>query len=178
MIQKLRQNYRLSNTLSILAFVVAYIFCSWQMLIYACNQAYLQLGFTFVQGSKGAFVVASIFCGGIIGLVLSILVYYAANIALNFAHIYNIPRAEYGMLLRLYFALGLALCGVLKIVNYFTPLFLVWGDVLFPFVSLTVIGWLFYKRTADLYFNSATLPNYFKTCIIAYAVFVVLGVIL
>ena len=178
MFSKLRNNYRLSNVLIRIAFVLAYVLYSWQDIL-GNVQLVLQLYGSTLNISYEYALVAAIFASIFIGVALMFIVPFVANVFLNFSRLYSVPRAEYGLLAHLFFTLYYFVCGLLSTVNLFTPLLLTWGEKLFPFVVATgcLIG--FYAVTKKLYFNDATALYYFRNLAIGYFVFAVLfGVVL
>lgn len=163
MIEKLRHNFNLTNILSRIFFVLMFVFANWQQYLTA---TILVLGHSnLALGLSVAFIV---------GVILVFLLPVLINLVLNWAKIFSVPRAEYCLFGIIFAALGMLVCGLLNLVNLFTPLFLVWGAVLFPFVSLTVAMLCFYKVTSSLYFNDVTRVYYFKLCLIVYAILAVL----
>ncbi len=112
--------------------------------------------------------------GIILGVIISLIVPFAINAALNFLRLYNIPRAEYVLIAMVFFDIGLFACGLLNLVNLFTPILLAWGGVIFPVVVSFGCMLGFYKVTANLYFNDVTRPYYFKNLAILYIVMVVI----
>lgn len=171
MINKLRANYRLSNVLVRIAFVLAFVLYSWQTSLAVATMMTGQ-----VSGQYN--LLMALLSSALLGTGIMFLVPLIANVFLNYSRFYTVPRAEYGLLTLLFFTLYFAACGLLKLINLFTPLLLVWGDVLFPvLVSLgCVIG--FYAATAKLYFNNQTKPYYFRNLAIAYVILIVVAEVL
>ena len=102
---------------------------------------------------------------------------FLAGLFLNVSKIYSVPRAEYCLLVNLYCALGFFVNGLLNLINLITPVFMVWGGVIFPFV-ITLVGFIsFYLVTSKLYFNDVTKVHYFKCLLIVALVVLVLEVI-
>lgn len=169
MLTKLKNNYQLSNVLVRILFVVAYVFAKWQTGLAAATltESYMQM--SLADGAKFVVAFASL---AVMGTVWMFLLPPLVNVALNFVKIYSVPRSEYCLLAHAFFALGYFVCGVLNLINLFTPLFAVWGRVLFPFVSSLVAALLFFKVTKKLYFNTATSVYYFKVFAVAYIVIV------
>lgn len=168
---KLRQNYKLSDVLIRIAFVLAYIFYSWQTCLESV-EAVASYG-TFNLTDALALATA-LFTSLIIGIVLMFLVPWLTGLFLNTSRFYNVPRAEYALLAHVFCTIYFAACGVLKLINLFTPLLLIWGGVLFPFVvALGCVIW-FYHVTSQLYFNELTRPYYFRNVAIVYFVCAVL----
>ena len=167
MIEKLRRNFNLANVLSRIFFVLAFVFASWQQFLSA---TILVLGYSsLLLGLATALMM---------GVGLSFLFPVLIRLVLNWARIYSVPRAEYCLWGIVFSTVGMLLCGLMNLVHLFTPLFILWGSVLFPFVSLTVAMLCFYKVTSSLYFNDVTRVYYFKLCLIVYAVLaVVVGVL-
>ncbi len=161
MIEKLRKNFNLSNVLARIFFVLSFVFANWQNSLTA---TVLVLG---VPNLWLAFVVSAV-----LGVAIMFLLPVLVNLALNIAKIYTVPRAEYCLLAHTFFAIGYVICGLLSLVNLFTPLLIVWGGVLFPFISSLIAAILFFKVTAKLYFNDVTVLNYFKVFAIVYLIIV------
>lgn len=174
MFSKLRSNYRLSNILVRIAFVLAYVLYSWQnnlsiMQITMQQMAYVGLG----SFSQVYTVVMTFFVSAVIGVGLMFLFPFLAKVFLNVSHFHNVPHAEFALLVHVFVTLFYLVCGAFSLVNLFTPILLVWGDVLFPFlVSLGCVIW-FYAVTSKLYFNDVTKPFYFRNMVIVYLVCVV-----
>lgn len=167
MIEKLRRNFNLANVLVRVFVVLTFVFANWQQSLAVT---------VLVIGSPNLLLGLSV--AFVVGVVLSFLLPVLINLLLNWAKIFSVPRAEYCLIGTAFAALGMLICGLLNIVNFFTPLFLVWGSVIFPFVALTVAMLCFYKITSNLYFNDLTRVYYFKLCLIVYAVLaVVVGVL-
>ena len=124
-------------------------------------------------------LVVAIFASLLIGVALMFIVPFIANLFLNFSRFYSVPRAEYRLLVQLFFTLYYFVCGVLSLVHLFTPIFLTWGEKLFPFVVGTGCVIWFYAVTKKLYFNDVTAWYYFRNLAIVYFVFaLVFGVVL
>ena len=167
MIEKLRRNFNLANVLVRILLVVTFVFANWQSFLAA---TVLVLGYSnLLIGLISVFLV---------GVALSFIIPLVINLVLNWARIFSVPRAEFCLIGTAFFALGMLICGLFNLVHLFTPLFLVWGAVIFPFVSVTVAMLCFYKVTASLYFNDVTRVYYFKVYLIVYAILaVILGVL-
>ena len=172
MINKLRANYHLSNVLIRILFVLAYTLYSWQT---SLSVTTLMLG----QQMTGNYnLVVALLTSMILGTVIMFLVPIVTNVFLNYSRFYTVPRAEFALLAHLFFTIYFAICGVLKLINLFTPLLLVWGEILFPvLVSLGCIIW-FYSVTTKLYFNNQTKPYYFRSLTIAYIILIVVAEVL
>ena len=164
MIAKLRSNFKLANTLARALFVLTFIFASWQdgLMGVIFAESLLRASFATYK------VWMAIFCEFIVGVIWMYLLPVLVNFALNTAKLYTVPRAEYCLLVHVFFALGYFIRGCLNLVHLFTPVMLVWGGVLFPFVSSVVAAILFYRVTAKLYFNDLTVVPYFRIYAIVY----------
>lgn len=167
-IEKFKTNFQLSNLIVRILFVVGFIFCSWQDLLISA-----QLVLSAVGMSEDATIPVMILGGVLTAVILLLAIPFVINMLLNFLRMYNVPRAEYVLIAMLFMAIGNFACGILNLVNLFTPILITWGSVIFPLiVSLgCMIG--FYKVTANLYFNDVTRPHYFKYLAIVYFVVVV-----
>ncbi len=161
MIEKLRSNFKLTNILVRILFVLCFMFANWQSALAAT---------ILVLGSANLYLALAVVL--LLGTGIMFLVPVLVNLALNIARIYTVPRAEYCLLAEAFFTLGYFICGLLNLVNLFTPLALIWGGVLFPFISSLIAALLFYRLTAKLYFNDVTVLNYFKSFAIVYLVLV------
>lgn len=178
MFSKLRNNYRLSNVLVRIAFVLTYVLYSWQK-TFATTQTVLSMYGLMNYATGASVLIMEIFISLIIGIVLMFLMPFVANTFLNFSRFYNVPRAEYCLLVHLFFTLFYLICGVLNLVNLITPLLLVWGEKLFPYLAATGCVIWFYAVTKKLYFNDVTAKFYFRNLAIVYFVFAFLfGVVL
>lgn len=175
MFSKLRSNYNLANVLIRIAFVLAYVLYSWQASL-AVATVMLDDFALPVSGTYN--LVVALLTSALLGVIVMFLVPVISNAFLNFSRFYTVPRAEYALLTHLFFTIYFAICGVLRLINLFTPLFLVWGDVLFPLLSsLGCIIW-FYAVTAKLYFNEQTKPYYFRNLALTYVVLIVVAEVL
>lgn len=161
MIEKLRKNFNLSNVLARTFFVLAFVFANWQNALTAT---------VLVLNSPSIWLAFAV--SAVLGIAIMFLLPVLVNFALNLAKIYTVPRAEYCLLAHTFFAIGYIICGLLRLVNLFTPLMIVWGGVLFPFISSLIAAILFFKVTAKLYFNDVTVLNYYKVFVIAYFIIV------
>ena len=170
MIAKLRSNFRLCKILVSVAFLLTFMFARWQSGLSAMLIVESMLGVS-LGASKIWYGLASEL---LIGVIWMFLLPVLVNWFLNISRIYNLPRAEYCLLVQIFFALGYLICGCLNIVNFFTPVMLVWGSVLFPFVSSLVAAVLFYKVTAKLYFNDVTVVPYFRSFVIVYLILLII----
>ena len=178
MFGKLRANFRLSNILVRIAFVLTYVLYSWQKTL-ASTQLAFQLYGAAYNISDTYMIVMAISVSLLIGMVLMFVVPLVTNVFLTYSRFYNVPRAEFGLFAQLFFTLFYLVSGLLSLVNLITPLFLTWGGKLIPFIVATgaVIG--FYAVTKRLYFNDATEKFYFRNLAIIYFVLAfVFGVIL
>ena len=173
MFSKFRNNYKLSNVLIRIAFVLAYVLYSWQNIL-GNTQLVLQLYGSALNISYAYALVTACFASAAIGVALMFLVPFVAGVFLNFSRLYNVPHAEYGLLAHLFFTLYYLVCALLSLVNLFTPLLLTWGDKLFPFIVATCCLIGFYAVTKKLYFNDTTALYYFRNLVIVYFVLAVL----
>ncbi len=169
MINKLRQNYQLSNVLIRMAFVLTYVFYAWHEYI-ASAYVVSNLNGVTVALNDSVIVATAILASLLLGIVLMFLVPVVTNLFLNTSRFYNVPRAEYALLAHSFCTLYFLFCGVLKLTYFVTPLLYNWGGVLFPFfTSLGCLIW-FYHVTSKLYFNDLTRPYYFRNMAIVYFV--------
>ena len=180
MFSKLRSNYRLSNILVRIAFVLAYVLYSWQTSMAVTEMTLAQMSTMGFGGFSDAYIlVMSLFASALLGVGLMFLLPLITKTFLNVSRFYNVPQSEYALLAHVFTTLYFLVCGALRLINFFTPLLLVWGEVLFPFVVGTVCTAWFYAVTSKLYFNDVTKPFYFRNVAIVYFIFAfVFGVVL
>lgn len=177
MFSKLRENYNLSNVLLRIAFVLTFLFATWQQFLGTLAiMDFSALGVTLNDTAK---LLVAILSSLILGSIIMFLLPFFVNIFLNAIRNVNIPRAEYRLIVYAFFVMGFFAVGLLNLINLFTPIFLVWGGVLFPFLVYVAGAIGFYQVTAKLYFNDVTQIYYFRGLIIAYVILgIMLGVIL
>ncbi len=169
MFNKLRQNYKLSDVLIRIAFVLAYVFYSWQTCLASVQLVKLQYG-SLLHFTDTLVLFTALFTALIMGIIIMLLVPFVTRLFLNSSRFYTVPRAEYVLLAHVFCTIYFAVCGALRLINLVTPLLLGWGGVLFPFlVSLACVIW-FYHVTSQLYFNDLTRPYYFRNLAIVYFV--------
>ena len=167
LLNKLKTNYQLSNVLVRILFVLGFIFCNWQDLILVVNLVGMSMGMP-----SGATIPLMLLSGTFTALLLTFVVPFAVNTTLNFMRLQNVPRYEFALIALLFFDIGFFACGLLNLVNLFTPVIMTWGSVLFPVVISAGCTIGFYAVTSKLYFNDTTRPDYFKHLAIAYLVIV------
>ena len=171
MFNKLRLNYRLSNILVRIGFVLCFVLYSWQNSLQVTEMTIREMSNVgFVGFSDNYVLFMSFFVSAALGVGLMFLTPFLARTFLNVSRFYNVPRAEYGLLSLVFVMLYFGVTGALKLINLITPLLLVWGKVLFPFVVATGCAIWFYAVTSKLYFNDVTKPFYFRNVAIAYFV--------
>ena len=179
MFNKLRSNYQLSNVLVRIAFVLAYAFYRWQTILEFTQVGLQMYGMTGIDVSGPIGIISAVVATLLIGVIVMAILPLLVNAFLNFSRFYNVPRAEYGLLVNLFFAMYYFICGALSLVNLITPILLIWGEKLFPFIAGTGCMIWFYAVTRKLYFNDATEKYYFRNMAILYfVVAVVFGVVL
>ena len=169
MIAKLRSNFRLTSILVRILFLLTYIFASWQSGLMSAVIAESMLGVSLGTSKIWYALITEL----LVGVIWMFLLPPLTNWILNRAKIYSVPRSEYCLLVQAFFALGYLIFGCLSIVNFFTPVMLVWGAALFPLVSSLVSAILFYKVTAKLYFNDITVVPYFRSFVIVYTILLI-----
>ena len=112
MFNKLRANYNLSNVLVRIAFVLAFVFCNWQRFLgVAYNMSFQSITGGTLDISGVGVLLLSLFSAALIGAVLMFLIPFLADVFLNLAKIHSVPRAEYRLLLLLFFTIGFLLTG-------------------------------------------------------------------
>lgn len=169
MFSKLRQNFRLSNVLIRVSFVLTYVLYSWQNCLTSAQLVSMQYG-SVLPMTDSMIIAVALLTSAIIGTVLMFLVPVFVNLFLNVSKFYNVPRAEFTLFAHMFFALYYLVCGLLGLINLLTPLLVSWGASLFAlFVSLACAVW-FYHVTSKLYFNDVTKPYYFRNLAIVYLV--------
>ena len=174
MIEKLRSNYKLSSVLIRIALVLSYVLYSWQTSLSVVALMVEQLSLASISYS----VLLAVMTSAVLGVIIMLITPLISNVFIHYSRFYTVPRAEYSLLVMLYFALFFVVCGVLKLINLVTPLLLVWGGVLFPvIVSLGCIIW-FYSVTAKLYFNNQTKVYYFRNLALTYLVLIIVAEVL
>ena len=172
LINKLRANFQLSNLLIRIFFVLAYVLYSWQTSLAVATVMMEQT----LGGSFNLFT--AIMASVILGVILMFLVPVLCNVFLNYSHFYTVPRAEFALLTHLFVAIFFAISGLLKLVNLFTPILVVWGNVLFPVLTSIGCAIWFYHVTSNLYFNNQTKPYYFRNLSIVYIILLVVAEVL
>ena len=188
MFSKLRANYSLSNVLVRIFFVLAVVFATWQDMLGAANyyavsgwsNAIIQMGDTqgvLLRLNGSVKLVIALTSSALCGVVLMFLTPFIAGLFLNISKIYSVPRAEYCLLVNLYCSIGFFACGLLNLINLITPVFMVWGGVIFPFIVTLACFISFYSVTSKLYFNDVTKVHYFKCLLIVAIIVLVLEVI-
>ncbi len=169
MFVKLRKNYKLSDVLVRIAFVLAYVFYAWQDCLASVKLVSLQYS-QLLHFTDALAVTTAVLSALFIGVVLMFITPFLTGLFLNCFRFHNVPRAEYALLAHLFCTIYFLVCGALRLLNLLTPLLFVWGGVLFPFiVSLGCVIW-FYAVTSRLYFNDLTRPYYFRDVAIVYFV--------
>lgn len=178
MFAKLRQNFRLSDVLIRISFVLCYVLYSWQDCLASARIVLEDYGM-MASAPDAMLISVALLTSLIIGTVLMFLVPLVVNLFLNFSKFHNVPRAEYALFAHLFITLYYLVCGLLGLINLATPLISSWGGGLFSlFVSLGCVIW-FYHVTSNLYFNDVTKQYYFRNLAILYLVCAfVFGVIL
>lgn len=182
MFNKLRANYNLSNVLVRIFFVLAVVLSTWQVMLGTLHYGDAIIGvynaqqlFASLNGS--AKVIIALTSSAILGVALMFLTPFLAGVFLNVCKIYSVPRAEYCLLVNLYCAIGFFINGVLNLINLITPVFMVWGGVIFPFIVTLGCFISFYLVTSKMYFNDVTKVHYFKCLLIVMLVVLFLEVI-
>lgn len=178
MFNKLRENYNLSNILVRIFFVLSVFFATWQtslgVVYYALGG---QLASVMVNLNGAAKLTIALFTSLILGVILMLITPLLTNLFLNLSKIYSVPRAEYCLLVNLYCSIGFFIVGLLNLINLITPLFMVWGSVIFPFVVTLGCFASFYLVTSKMYFNDVTQVHYFKCILIVAIIVLVLEVL-
>lgn len=174
MFNKLKANFNLSNLLVRIFYVLAVVLASWQGMLGTLYHAFANMpafAQTMAQLSGNAKLTVALFSSALEGVVLMFVTPFLAGLFLNIAKIYTVPRAEFGLIVNLYCAIGFFVTGLLNLINLITPLFLVWGGVIFPFIVTLGCFVSFYLVTSKMYFNDVTKVYYFK-CILVVAIIV------
>ena len=172
LIEKLKTNFQLSNMIVRILFVVGFVFSNWQDLLISVHLVSESMALP-----SGTIIPMMLLTVIILGVILNLLVPFTINLALNFLRLYNVPRHEYILIAMMFFDIGFFACGILNLVNLFTPILMTWGSVLFPLITSCGCMLGFYKVTSKLYFNEVTRQHYFKYLAIIYiACAVIMGV--
>ncbi len=159
MFKKLASNYNLSNILCKTLFVITFAFCNWQNFMFASN--------VILENNN---VVVAVLSALLSGVVMAFLLPVVTNLFLNVLRLYNVPRAEYALIAQFFCVIGFFLCGLFNAINFFTPILLGWGSVIFPFLVSFCCVFAFYKITAKMYFNDVTVAYYFRAIAVVYLV--------
>lgn len=174
MFNKLRANYNLSNVLVRIFFVLAVVLATWQTSLGTVNYMYLGVSTDFLAQLNGSEkLVIALLSSMIMGVILMFLTPLLTGLFLNISKIYSVPRAEYCLLANLFCAIGFFISGILGLINLITPIFMLWGSIIFPFVITLGCFVAFYTVTARLYFNDVTRVHYFK-CLLVLALIVLI----
>ena len=176
MIEKLRSNYKLSNVLVRIALALSYVLYSWQTSLAVSSLMLGQMIDMPVTGAYNLFI--ALMTSALLGVAIMFLVPLISRLFLHYSQFYSVPRAEYGLLTMLFVALYFAICGILKLINLFTPILLVWGEILFPILVSLGCAIMFYRVTAKLYFNNQTKPYYFRSLLVTYVIMMVIAEVL
>ncbi|MEG2014434.1 MAG: hypothetical protein RR086_01765 [Clostridia bacterium] len=164
MIEKLRKNYQLVNVLSYLCCILFFCLSQWYYLFGQIN--YIALAFNFVC-TKWMAILIIVLEGAIITLLLSPI----SSVILNLSRIYFVPRAEFGVLVRLSVTSMFMALSLFNLTFLFSPVVLIWGLLLYKLVLGVGAGIGFYLVTSKLYCNTATKPYYFKVLSIVIIVY-------
>lgn len=175
MFNKLKSNYNLANVIVRILYVLAVVLSLWQSMLGTVYYAFSN-GLTYGLNGAAKLVVA-LLSSAIIGVVLMLITPLLTNLFLNVSKIYSVPRAEYCLVVNLYCAIGFFINGLLNLINLITPIFMVWGSVLFPFVVTLGCFVSFYFVTSKMYFNDVTQVHYFKCLLIVALIVLVLEVL-
>lgn len=173
MFNKLKANYNLSNTLVRTFYVLAVVLSTWQTSLGAVYMAGM-----LPSGLSGAVkLVIALLASAIVGVILMFVTTMLTKLFLNVSKIYSVPRTEYCLLVNLYCAVGFFINGLLKLINLITPVFMVWGAVIYPFIITLGCFVSFYLVTSKRYFNDVTQVHYFKCLLIVAIIVLVLEVL-
>lgn len=179
MFNKLRANYNLSNILVKIFFVLAVMLSTWQTSLGILYYAFPAELASVLSGLNSAAKLAiALLSSGIIGVILMFITPFFANLFLNACKIYSVPRAEYCLIVNLYCAIGFFINGLLNLINLITPIFMVWGGVIFPVVITIGCFISFYFVTSKMYFNDVTQVYYYKCLLIVALIVLALEVLL
>lgn len=175
MFNKLKSNYNLSNVLVKVFYVLAVVLSTWQI---SLGRVYYLYNSGIAYGLNGAAkLVIALMTSAIIGLLLMALTPVLTNGFLNLGKIHSVPRAEYCLIVNLYCAIGFFINGLLNLINLITPIFMVWGGVIFPFIVTLGCFVSFYLVTSKMYFNDVTQVHYFKCLLIVALVVLIVEVL-
>lgn len=178
MFSKLKANYNLSNVLVRVFFVLAVVLATWQSMLGTVYYAYFGPTQEMLAQFNASFkLVIALMSSTVAGVLLMFVTPYIAQLFLNVTKIYSVPRAEFCLLVNLYCGIGFFLVGMLNLINLITPIFMVWGGVLFPIIVTIGCFASFYIVTSKMYFNDVTKVHYFKCLLIVFAIVIVLEVL-
>ena len=158
MFDKLFKNFNTSIWIVRVFCVLSLFLCNWQTVSGLC----LLMGYN----SWGFAIVVNLITQIIIVLLFPIIVRGLAKLF----RFYNLPFAEYSLVATAFYGLYALAFGLIQIVNFFTPLYSTWINLLGGFLCGTVAYLGFYLFTSKMYFNTATRPRYFKILAIGYVV--------
>ena len=151
MIEKLRTNFKLSNILSKVFFVLAYCFANWKS-----AAATLTAFIGYVEWGQIIFTTA--IAAGISALVA----HFVPVLFLRVTRLASVTASEYSLLATVFWGAYYLLVGVLNLLNLLSPVIIPWGAVIFPTIASLLCGLGFYAVTSKLYFNDVTRVYYFK----------------
>lgn len=178
MFGKLRKNFHLTNVLVKVFFVLAVVFSTWQTSLGTVYYAFVGEFAGLMSGFNGSAKLAiALLTSTLIGVILMLITPLLTNVFLNVSKIYSVPRAEYCLIVNLYCAIGFFLNGLLNLINLITPIFMVWGGIIFPFIITLGCFVSFYLVTSKLYFNDVTQVHYFKCLLVVAAMVLFLEVL-
>ena len=163
MFKKLANNYKLSNIVVKIFFVVAYVLCKWQ-------ENLLIVTAFMPQQPLVTMIIVSVLAAILISIALPIVV----SFALSALRLYNVPRAEYTLIVQFFVACTYFVLGLLNLLNLAFPFLLGWSSTIVPLMVSLAAVIVFYKVTANLYFNDVTKVFYFKWIAILYVVIALL----
>lgn len=178
MFNKLKANYNLSNVLVRIFYVLAVVLSTWQTSLGTLYYSYLGLAANVVSQLNGAGkLVIALLSSSIIGVMLMFITPVISGWFLSVSKIYTVPRAEFCLLVNLYCAIAFFINGLLNLINLITPVFMVWGSVLYPIIITVGCFVSFYFVTSKMYFNDVTKVHYFKCLLVVFAIVAVLEVL-
>lgn len=170
MLEKLKNNYGLSNWLARIAYVLLYTFAMWRVSQSVLTVYGEQLGVTPTIWIALLFSLVS----GIISLLIT---YFLTGLILNLLRFFFLPRQEFTLLVIVFFALKNLILGVLNCFYFISPIVIAWGKLLFPILAFLTSGIFFYITANKYYLNSKTAPIFYRTLVMFFCVLSVLTVI-
>lgn len=169
MINKLRQNYKLTMTLAIAVFLIAFVFCHY----FDVTSGFSFLTLLGVYVPKNFFIVCAValaFAALCVGLLRLVVFLY-----MRLFKIYVLPSEEAFLLLLLFVSGRNVILGLFNLLFHYLPATYVWGGAAAYTVLSVVMCALFFMSINKLYLGAKIAPKLFKEYAIVCLVFIALG---